>query len=116
MFLGIIIFRHRYSLNKFISVLFITTGLILCTIEDYRLKRLLSYRELLQILTNTFYAESSSVNSVNNSDNNHFSLKTVFGIIALTISFLLAAGTGIYQEYLAKNFPKNPNESLFYVV
>lgn len=107
MCLGIIIFRHRYSLNKFISVLFITAGLILCTIEDYRLKSSLSYQELFEILTN------ASSNRVTNSDN-YF--QNVFGIIALTISFLLAASTGIYQEYLAKNFPKNPNESLFYVV
>ncbi|OTF79935.1 UDP-xylose and UDP-N-acetylglucosamine transporter-like protein [Euroglyphus maynei] len=108
MLLGMLILRHRYSLNKFLSVIAITIGLILCTIEDYRLKHSLNYMDIFSLIFQSNDQSSSTISSPS-------TWTTTIGITLLTASFLSSAALGIYQEFLAKKFGKNSNEALFYV-
>ena len=108
MLLGMLILRHRYSMNKFFSVIAITIGLILCTIEDYRLKYSLDYVDIFSSFLFFKFTNNHSITTTTST--------TTIGITLLAASFLSSAAVGIYQEYLAKNFVKNSNEALFYVV
>ncbi|XP_027202877.1 nucleotide sugar transporter SLC35B4-like [Dermatophagoides pteronyssinus] len=112
MLLGMLILRHRYSLNKFISVIAITIGLILCTIEDYRLKHSMNYMDIFSLFFINFQSEKNQSTTTTIATT---TWTTTIGIILLTASFLSSAAVGIYQEYLAKNFIKNSNETLYYV-
>ncbi|KAH7644570.1 hypothetical protein DERF_010068 [Dermatophagoides farinae] len=107
MLLGMLILRHRYSMNKFFSVIAITIGLILCTIEDYRLKYSLDYVDIFSSFLFFKFTNNHSITTTTST--------TTIGITLLAASFLSSAAVGIYQEYLAKNFVKNSNEALFYV-
>lgn len=98
MFLGVLLMKHRYSLGKYLSVFLITSGLILCTFEDYRLK-------------NVSTTPSSLSSSFINPDE---IFSQTLGILFLVASLLLSSGTGIYQEYLKSNHGKHPEESLLY--
>lgn len=98
MLMGIVFLRHRYTLSKYLSVLLITAGLIVCTLEDYRVRHSIDFEQLL------FEPNTGSVR------------KTTIGIGFLTASLLLSAAIGIYQEFLSKSFGKFPQQMLFYVV
>lgn len=111
MLLGMLILRHRYSMNKFFSVIAITIGLILCTIEDYRLKYSLDYVDIFSSFLFFKFKNNHSITTTTST-----TTTTTIGITLLAASFLSSAAVGIYQEYLAKNFVKNSNEALFYVV
>lgn len=102
--MGIVFLKHSYCFSKYLSVLFITFGLILCTFEDYRTKHLLDY--------DSFWIENTTLTTT---DNSSFENMT-FGIIFLTFSLLFSAGVGIYQEYMSKKFGKYPDHMLFFVV
>lgn len=95
MFLGRLILSHRYSYKKYCSVALITGGLLTCTFEDYRLK-FTNENDSLTVMDKNLYGQMP-------------------GIFLLVASLFLSAGTGIYQEYIRKEYGKHPDESLFYV-
>lgn len=54
-------------------------------------------------------------NELKNTSEQNF-LWWIVGIIILTLALLLSAGMGLYQEIIAKQFGKNPDEALYYTV
>lgn len=92
--LGMIIMKKRYNVGKYISVILITAGIILCTI-----------------------ASAQQVDEKNeNATGNVFLDLTVWllGILILTGALFLTAGMGIYQEKIYAQYGKHPKESLFF--
>jgi solute carrier family 35 (UDP-xylose/UDP-N-acetylglucosamine transporter), member B4 len=96
MIMGIIILKKRYEFSKYLSVLMITVGIVICTI--------VSGSNVKSTQVNPAAEESSF--SV-------FFWWTV-GIILLTVALFISARMGIYQEVLYKRYGKYPDEALYY--
>ncbi|KAG5876347.1 hypothetical protein JTB14_003669 [Gonioctena quinquepunctata] len=103
MFLGIMILKKRYALEKYISVTLITIGIILCTlVSSSSTKTTCSDCDLNK--DNKLHDELPQ---------DHFFWWLV-GIFLLTGALLLSAGMGIFQEQLYKKHGKHPEEALYY--
>lgn len=106
MVMGIIILRRRYDIWKYISVIMITFGIILCTIvSGSKVEKIKATEAAAAELDAKTEAMGFSV----------FFWWTL-GITLLTVALFLSARMGIYQEVLYKRYGKHPNEALFYTV
>lgn len=96
MIMGIIILKKVYTLDKYISVIMITLGIIICTImSSQEIKKYgVSDEEQLSPSENFFW--------------------WTLGIALLTIALFISARMGIYQEVLYKTHGKYPYEALYY--
>lgn len=95
MIMGIIILHKRYDFSKYLSVLMITMGIVVCTIVSGS------------------NVESTQVNQVEGSAFSVFFWWTL-GIALLTVALFISARMGLYQEVLYKRYGKHPDEALFY--
>lgn len=92
--LGMIIMKKRYTTGKYISVVLITAGIILCTIAS---------------------AQQVEDNKATSTGDLIYDLAIWFtGILILTAALFMTAGMGIYQERVYKQYGKHPKESLFF--
>lgn len=96
MIMGIIILKKSYDFSKYLSVLMITAGILLCT-----------------------WISGSNVESTQVNPDPEESAVTVFfwwtvGITLLTVALFISARMGIYQEVLYKRYGKYPDEALYY--
>ncbi|XP_039257774.2 nucleotide sugar transporter SLC35B4-like isoform X1 [Styela clava] len=89
MFLGAFLLKRSYSSQKYLSVAFVSLGILICT-----------------YVTSVSKATTMSSHSTDAS--------TLIGVIFLTISLIVSAGMGIYQESIAIKYGKHPRETLFY--
>ena len=109
MILGMAILKHTYSVIKYISVIAITIGLIMVTMES---------SAQTPSLTNATSVPQSNID--NNQSNVDYSIKGSFrlmiGVSLLIFSLFASALTGVYQEQLFKNYGKHPKEAQFYMV
>uniref|UniRef100_A0A1A9ZV34 UDP-xylose and UDP-N-acetylglucosamine transporter n=1 Tax=Glossina pallidipes TaxID=7398 RepID=A0A1A9ZV34_GLOPL len=100
MLMGIAILKRRYVISKYLSVLLITVGIVMCTlvsateVEDTSNPKLKSTT-----------AESSEYSAI---------FWWTLGIIILTIALLISACMGIYQEFLYRKYGKRSREALYY--
>uniref|UniRef100_A0A8D8LZ24 UDP-xylose and UDP-N-acetylglucosamine transporter n=1 Tax=Cacopsylla melanoneura TaxID=428564 RepID=A0A8D8LZ24_9HEMI len=96
MIMGIYILNKVYTLDKYLSVIMITLGIIICTImSSQEIKKYgVSDEEQLSYSENLFW----------------WSL----GIALLTIALFISARMGIYQEVLYKTHGKYPYEALYF--
>lgn len=89
MILGHVILKKRYTRWKYFSASLITFGILICTL--------------------------ASRMDVKSDDFDEYSMiKWTIAVILMTISLLLTARMGIYQETLVKKYGKFPEEMLFY--
>lgn len=95
MIMGIIILNKRYDFSKYLSVLMITLGIVVCTIVSGS------------------NVESTQVNQAEESSFSVFFWWTM-GITLLTVALFISARMGLYQEVLYKRYGKFPDEALFY--
>ncbi|CAG0894625.1 unnamed protein product [Darwinula stevensoni] len=95
MALGILLRNRRYSLVKYLSVVMITIGIIICTFA--------SGKHLKQKTEEEHDDKGAAI-----------FIQWLIGIALLTYSLLSAARLGIYQEDLYKTFGKHPSEVLFF--
>jgi len=98
MALSIIVFRRNYNLSKYLSVLTITLGIILCTLASSK--------------NITSHAKTSE--KLNKSTNDDAYLTWITGICLLIFSVVGAAGTGIFQEKISKKYGQNADEMMFF--
>lgn len=103
MILGIVIVKRKYTLEKYVSVLLITFGIIICT--------LYSTNPQAQAACSDCETDYQNVQSEVSPD--HF-FWWLIGIILLTGALLMSAGMGIFQEQLYKKHGKHPQEALYY--
>lgn len=92
--LGIIILKRSYKTSKYLSVLMISIGIVLCTI-----------------------ASSSDVKSGadKNTENKVYEYFIwLIGIAMLLFALFMSARMGIFQETIYSRFGKHPSEALFY--
>lgn len=103
MIMGIIILKKRYDLSKYISVLMVTAGIIICT-----------------VVSGTEIKDTSNpdLKKLNNDDTKNHSVLFwwIIGISLLTIALFVSARMGLYQEVLYARYGKRPREALFYTV
>ncbi len=97
MVMGIIILNKRYDFSKYLSVLMITFGIIICTI----------------VSGSNVESTQKNLDAVEESSFSVFFWWTV-GIALLTVALFISARMGIYQEVLYKRYGKYPDEALFY--
>lgn len=97
MVMGIIILRKRYDLSKYVSVLMITIGIVICTIVSG------SKVESTQVKKTEAEEDPASV-----------FFWWSLGIALLTIALFVSARMGLYQEVLYKRYGKYPDEALYY--
>ncbi|XP_067626885.1 UDP-xylose and UDP-N-acetylglucosamine transporter isoform X2 [Eurosta solidaginis] len=98
MIMGILILKKKYVFSKYLSVLMITAGIVLCTIISG------------SSVNNSTESVPTKSASVGYSD---FFIWTL-GIGLLSIALFISAYMGICQETLYKTFGKHPQEALFY--
>ncbi|KAJ8674073.1 hypothetical protein QAD02_005335 [Eretmocerus hayati] len=98
MIMGIIILKKSYTFDKYLSVMMITLGIVICTI--------LSGKEIKS-------TAPISENHVPTNPLNDF-LWWVVGITLLTVALFISARMGIYQETLFSRHGKDPREALYY--
>ncbi|XP_055301703.1 UDP-xylose and UDP-N-acetylglucosamine transporter-like, partial [Sitodiplosis mosellana] len=100
MLMGIIILRRHYGVSKYLSVLMITLGIVICTVVS-----------------------GSHVKSTVNADfgktitsNYSVFFWWICGVLLLIFALLISARMGIYQEVLYKLHGKHPREALYVTV
>ncbi|CAH1970036.1 unnamed protein product [Acanthoscelides obtectus] len=103
MMLGILILKKKYTLEKYISVLLITIGIIICTL--YSTKE--SKRKCIDCDIVVGKDEGISASK-------DYFFWWIIGIILLTTALFLSARMGIFQEELYKKRGKHPQEALYY--
>ncbi|XP_071533767.1 UDP-xylose and UDP-N-acetylglucosamine transporter-like isoform X2 [Panulirus ornatus] len=96
MIMAIIVLGRRYSVIKYISVIMITIGTVICTIAS---------------------AEKLEEDSGGNEVSEGFShiMTWLLGIALLTFALFMSARMGIFQECLYTHHGKHPREALFYI-
>ncbi|XP_050313307.1 UDP-xylose and UDP-N-acetylglucosamine transporter [Anthonomus grandis grandis] len=108
MLMGILILKRKYTIEKYLSVFMITTGIVICTL--YSSKEVGKCTDCDNV--------SGNQESIGSSEENEVDASKIFwwviGIVLLTGALLLSARMGIYQETLYKKFGKHPEEALFY--
>lgn len=96
MVMGIIILKKSYDIWKYISVILITLGIIVCTVSS----------------------GSSLKNKSKEASTSSDPFSVLFwwgiGLTLLTVALFVSARMGIYQESMYKKYGKHPNEALFY--
>jgi UDP-xylose/UDP-N-acetylglucosamine transporter B4 len=96
MIMGILILKKRYEFSKYLSVIMITIGIVVCTIVSGS------------------NVESTQVNQTEPEDPMHVFFWWSMGITLLTVALFISARMGLYQEVLYKRYGKHPDEALFY--
>lgn len=100
MIMGIWILNKKYPFSKYLSVLMITLGIVICTIVSGTEIKSLKQKNVEEVPTTPF------------EDFFWWSL----GISLLTIALFVSARMGIYQEVLYSRYGKNAREALYYTV
>lgn len=90
--LGCIILHRRYKRSKYLSVIMITLGIILCTMASSS-----------EVKTNPSHTD----------DPWDYSLWCL-GVALMVVSLFLSAWMGVFQEQTYTRFGKHPSEALFY--
>ncbi|KAI1881958.1 hypothetical protein AGOR_G00245400 [Albula goreensis] len=93
MVLGIIILKKRYTNTKYISIVFVSLGICICTIMSAK-----------QVNVGQEVTEEEGFYSF---------LRWLLGIGMLTFALLMSARMGIFQETLYKQYGKHSKEALF---
>jgi len=106
MIMGIIILKKKYTWDKYLSVLMITAGIIICT--------LYSSKEVGKSCTDCDPNNKIGAENTKEPVNVDHFFWWVIGILLLTGALLLSARMGIYQESLYKVHGKYPEEALYY--
>lgn len=107
LFMGVLILHHRPAIGKYFAAVFITVGLVICTLEDYHVRQGPVEEKKGEHHTSSSNTSAHSTGVQSGSQ--------AVGIAFLTISLLLSSGIGIYQESLVRRFGKYSDEALLYV-
>lgn len=99
--LGILILKRRYTFTKYLSVVMITVGIMICTV--------VSRKDSVK-LAQAIRGDISSDDSQDASD--YFTM--LIGVMLLSIGLLVSSLLGIYQESLVTTYGKHPRESVYY--
>ncbi|KAL3290019.1 hypothetical protein HHI36_023391 [Cryptolaemus montrouzieri] len=102
--MGVIVLKKKYTIDKYISVVMITLGIIICTLASSNQKSKAACRDC---------DPNSPVDGEQAEDPAYF-FWWIIGIALLTFALLLSARMGIYQETLYKTHGKHPDEALYY--
>uniref|UniRef100_A0A1I8IFL4 S35B4 protein n=2 Tax=Macrostomum lignano TaxID=282301 RepID=A0A1I8IFL4_9PLAT len=97
--LGVLILNKSYPLSKYASVLVITAGIVVCTIESASDARRPPADE-----AEAAAAASEQVEL----------LRWCLGVLMLVFALFMSARMGIFQEETYRKYGKHPDESLFY--
>jgi UDP-xylose/UDP-N-acetylglucosamine transporter B4 len=111
--LGMIILKKRYILSKYISVILITIGIILCTFASGSNIRKDEKDKTDKDGSSSFYWWCIGVFLMIGLCAEIYRKLIYFNYIFL-VSLFLAARMGLYQEVLYKRCGKHPDEALFY--
>jgi len=89
MLLGVLLMKKRYRVDKYVSVIFITIGIVLCTLM-------------------------SKAGQDQKTESGESALgEQIMGISLLTFALLVSSVMGLIQETTYKRFGKHPSEALF---
>ncbi|XP_015610107.1 UDP-xylose and UDP-N-acetylglucosamine transporter-like [Cephus cinctus] len=98
MILGILILKKKYTFSKYLSVLMISFGIVICTIisgADVKSTQPVKGDSLPTTPWDDFFW-------------------WILGIILLTVALFISARMGIYQEVLYARYGKHAKEALYY--
>ncbi|CEF61842.1 UDP-xylose and UDP-N-acetylglucosamine transporter [Strongyloides ratti] len=84
---------RKYSLKKYLSVIAITIGIIICTLST----------------------KVSSSNESKNKESSQKQTELFIGIVMLTVALIASSILAIFQEKLYKTYGKHPNEAKFVI-
>jgi UDP-xylose/UDP-N-acetylglucosamine transporter B4 len=94
MLTGIYVLGKRYTLTKYLSVILVTLGILICT-----------------------YASGKTIITENDSSGTGGGISDwTIGVGLLTLSLILSARMGVYQEQIYTKWGKHHKEALFYTV
>lgn len=90
--------NRRYKFTKYLSVLMVTVGIIICTLESGKV----------------IHCCDSPV--VDKEESTNHSFHWLLGVAMMTCSLFLGARMGIFQEQIYHSYGKFPKEALYYTV
>ncbi|XP_058807968.1 UDP-xylose and UDP-N-acetylglucosamine transporter-like [Phymastichus coffea] len=96
MIMGMVILKKRYTIGKYLSVLMITVGIIICTI--------MSGKEV----------KSTAPGAADTPPSYDDFFWWTVGVIIMTVALFISARMGIYQEYLFGKYGKQAREALYF--
>lgn len=122
--MGIIILRRRYDFSKYLAVLMITAGILICTIisgsnvVSEELEQMLSIFPIRSFKLIPFQKSMSDPELVKDASESGYSVFFwwLCGIFLLVTALLISARMGIYQEVLYKRHGKHAREALYVTV
>ncbi|PVU94737.1 hypothetical protein BB561_002307 [Smittium simulii] len=122
MFLGYLIAGKKYSKTQILSVIMVTIGIIVATIDLKKPEPTFNSRTSANSSYNSFtnFRMSQQKYSCNTWTQNFAQITNCFsewsiGILILLTSVFLASSLGIYQEMVYKKYHGSFSESLFYL-
>lgn len=95
MILGVYVMKKKYPFSKYLAVVLITLGIVVCTVVSGK------------------DVKSTKIKGPSTTPYEDFFWWTI-GIIILALALFLSAGLGLYQEFLYKNYGRHPREAVFY--
>lgn len=94
MVLGIIILKKRYTASKYLSIVLVSVGILICTIMS---------------------AKQVNIGNEGSEEQGFYAfMHWLLGVAMLTFALLMSARMGIFQETLYKQYGKHSKEALFY--
>ena len=109
MLMGMLILGKKYDRLKYVSVLMISMGILLCTVMSATNRVSLKTGKVI------FYNDTEVVEMMEEDGLHLEDMKQLLcGVSLMTISLILSARMGIYQEDLFTRYGKHAKEALFY--
>ncbi|OQV24310.1 UDP-xylose and UDP-N-acetylglucosamine transporter [Hypsibius exemplaris] len=100
--LGVVFLKAKYPLSKWLAVLLVSTGIVLCTLA--------SASQKVKLTATTTHNETVIRDAADAAD----LLSWTTGVCLVVLSVLMASGMGIYQEKLFRWFGRHAHEGIFY--
>lgn len=113
MIVAVIFQRRTFSQTKYLSVLIVTVGIILCTVMSVKSKPK-NLDDESESSSWTFFGLIDNA-KMSREEHDEYIFWLLVGIGLLTFALFVGAAMGVYQEEIYKKHGKYPKEALFYI-
>ena len=107
---------RQYPLKKYLSVLAITAGIIMCTLATASLEKVeRAFNLTFDVINWIFLLQKAEASLSLEEAQKHYREWTI-GVVMLSTALLISSYLAICQERMYRNYGKHPREAMFYTV
>jgi UDP-xylose/UDP-N-acetylglucosamine transporter B4 len=114
MIVAVVFQRRSFPQTKYVSVLLVTIGIILCTVMSIKSKPK-NLEDDEGESSWTFFGLIDNAKKMSREEHDEYIFWLLVGIGLLTFALFVGAAMGVYQEEIYKKHGKYPREALFYI-